>query len=110
MQAIPGEEANMVLVPRWNEESEDTCIQRLVDTLLLATDGMDADTDLRAFTQVAAGALDPTLTGYPEILNGIVADPNEIEIGMEDDFHGGFESADAAVDAAAQGIGNAGIV
>lgn len=42
----------MILIPRWEEESWDDCIEGLVQTLLSATDGLDESSDLRELTKV----------------------------------------------------------
>lgn len=57
MQACEGEESNMVLMPRWEEESHDTCIKQLVDALLLTTDGMNSYTDLRPYSKPISSSI-----------------------------------------------------
>jgi len=86
----------MILVPRWNEEPADACIQRFVDTLMLATDGLERHTDLRPFSQIVAGALVPA---EPPV------DLNEIVIDLE--AGGGSDGDDAAAeggDGAVEGL------
>ena len=41
----------MVLMPRWEEEAHDTCIDQFVDALLAMTDGMSRETDLRQYSK-----------------------------------------------------------
>ena len=52
LQACEGEERNMILMPRWEEEPYDNCIEGFVETLLSATDGLDENTDLRESTRL----------------------------------------------------------
>lgn len=56
-QATKGEESNMVLMPCWNEEPDDTCIEQLVNALLNITDGMSETTDLRHYSQAVSNSI-----------------------------------------------------
>jgi hypothetical protein len=60
LQAIKGEEPNMVVMPRWNEEPHDTCIEQLVNVLLDITDGMSKTTDLRHYSQAISSSISKT--------------------------------------------------
>jgi len=56
-KATKGEESNMVLMPCWNEEPDDTCIEQLVNALLNITDGMSETTDLRHYSQAVSNSI-----------------------------------------------------
>ncbi len=90
LQAIPGEELNMVLVPRWNEEPTDATIQRLVDALMRATDGLEPATDLRAFSRAVSGCLlvPKSDAGKPPVPVRPPFDPNEIALEAGEDSEG----------------------
>ena len=47
----------MLLMPRWEEEPDDTCIDKFVEVLISATDWLHQDTDLRDITQIISGYL-----------------------------------------------------
>lgn len=47
----------MVLMPRWEGEANDTCIEQLVNALLAATDGMEMSTDLRQYSKAISGCI-----------------------------------------------------
>lgn len=46
-QSVPGEESNMLLVPRWLENEDDWCIPRMVDALLLMLGPLGPHGDVR---------------------------------------------------------------
>lgn len=46
-QSCPGEESNMLLVPRWLENGDDQCIPRIVDALLLMLGPLGPNEDVR---------------------------------------------------------------
>jgi hypothetical protein len=95
----------MVLVPRWNEEPHDKCIQRFVDTLLLVTDGMDQHTDLRPFSKIISGGILSAGLRNGGKGGGVAAeqairletskDPNEIELESEEAGDVGAEGGNA---------------
>ena len=47
----------MVLVPCWQESELDTCIERFVDAVLGALDGIDAQTDVRDYSQAISDSV-----------------------------------------------------
>jgi hypothetical protein len=49
VQACPGEERNMLLVPRWEEEDDDDVIVRLCDALLLVLGPLNDNEDVRDY-------------------------------------------------------------
>lgn len=56
-KACPGEERNMVLVPRWDEDDDDDLIARLCDALLLVLGPLDDTADVRDFVPQVSAAL-----------------------------------------------------
>ena len=50
----------MILMPRWEEEPWDNCMEDLVQTLLSAINGLDGNTDLREATDMINFSLKET--------------------------------------------------
>lgn len=47
----------MVLMPRWEEQADDRCIEAFARILLQTVDGMDGSTDLRDYSGAVSSAL-----------------------------------------------------
>ncbi len=57
MQAVPGEEPNMVMVPRWEEREDDSALEALVDALLAHMGGLGPEEDVRQHTRAVQEAV-----------------------------------------------------
>ena len=84
MQALPGEEANMVLVPCWDETEHDTVLEALVDSLLSIMGPLGASDDLRLHTKAVQAALEAAVQSAMPVA-AAVPNPEEIDLTGDED-------------------------
>ena len=62
VQAVATESRNMILIPSWHAEPEDTCIKRLVDAMLNVYKDVSAAVDVTTLSQSVTAALTSPVT------------------------------------------------
>ncbi|BDA48138.1 probable bifunctional polynucleotide phosphatase/kinase at N-terminal half [Coccomyxa sp. Obi] len=83
-KAVPSEENNMIVVPCWESNEDDTVLAALTDALLDIMGTLSADADVRRYTKAVQEAV-ALKVGCPVGLEAQPADPEEVELGAEDD-------------------------
>lgn len=84
LQAVPGEENNMILVPCWESNEDDTVLAALTDALLDIMGTLSAHADVRRYTKAVEEAV-ALKVKCPVSLQAEPANPEEVDLGDEDD-------------------------
>lgn len=84
LQAVPGEENNMIVVPCWESNEVDTVLAALTDALLDIMGTLSADADVRRYTKAVEEAV-ALKVECPIGLQAQPANPEEVDLGDEDD-------------------------